>query len=76
MRVAKRPVHTTRNPALCDELLSFELFARGSDLRAALDDFQEHYDNTRAHFGPRGSTPLAFKEGLTTKSQEEEALQG
>lgn len=46
---------------LRDELLSCELFARGSELQAALNDFQEHYNNLRPHLGLGGLTPAKFK---------------
>lgn len=55
---------------LRDELLSCEIFARGSDLQAALDDFQDHYNNHRPHLGLGGLTPANFKKGLTTGSKE------
>lgn len=42
---------------LRDELLSCELFYRGSDLQSALDEFQEHYNNHRFHLGLGGLTP-------------------
>ena len=56
---------------LRDELLSCELFARGSELQAALDDFQDHYNNHRPHLGLGGLTPAAFKnrsQATTTKA--------
>lgn len=55
---------------LRDELLSCELFYRGSDLQAALDEFADHYNNRRPHLGLGGQTPMAFKAGLATQSEE------
>ena len=49
---------------LRDELLSCELFARGAELQAALDDFQDHYNHHRPHLGLGGLTPASFKKGL------------
>ena len=49
---------------LRDELLSCELFIRGSELQAALETFQDHYNNLRTHLGLGGLTPAKFKEGL------------
>jgi len=46
---------------LRDELLSCELFMRGSELQAALDDFVDHYNNHRPHLGLGGLTPAMFK---------------
>lgn len=36
---------------LRDELLSRVLFVRGSELREALTNFQDHYNNRRPHLG-------------------------
>jgi putative transposase len=47
---------------LRDELLSCELFMRGSELQSALDDFVEHYNNHRPHLSLGGLTPAVFKE--------------
>ena len=56
---------------LRDELLSCELFVRGSELQAALNDFQEHYNNLRPHLGLGGMTPALFKrESQATKPTE------
>lgn len=54
---------------LRDELLSFEIFVRGSELQAALNEFQDHYNKRRPHLGIGGLTPQAFKESLKTKIQ-------
>ena len=56
---------------LRDELLSCELFVRGAELQAALNDFQEHYNNVRPHLGLGGLTPAAFKEMSHTTPQTE-----
>ena len=56
---------------LRDELLSCERFASGGDLQAALDDFQEHYNNQRPHLGLGGSTPARFKERSHMRQNEE-----
>lgn len=56
---------------LRDELLSFEIFNRGSELQAALEDFQDHYNNHRPHLGLGGLTPASFKKGLTTTRETE-----
>jgi len=55
---------------LRDELLSCELFARGSELQAALDEFQEHYNHHRPHLGLGGLTPCNFRRGLHAKDPE------
>lgn len=55
---------------LRDELLSCEIFNRGSDLQSALDEFQDHYNNKRPHLGLGGLTPASFRKGLVTQSQE------
>lgn len=55
---------------LRDEMLSCELFYRGSDLQSALDEFQDHYNNHRPHLGLGGLTPANFKKGLVTQSEE------
>lgn len=47
---------------LRDELLSCDRFSNGAELQAALNDFQEHYNNERPHLGLGGSTPARFKE--------------
>ncbi len=46
---------------LRDELLSCELFMRGSELQSALHEFQDHYNNRRPHLGLGGLTPSDFK---------------
>ena len=56
---------------LREELLSFEIFNKGSELQAALNDFGDHYNNHRPHLGLGGITPLAFKESLKTKIQKQ-----
>lgn len=55
---------------LRDELLSCELFSRGSDLQSALDEFADHYNNRRPHLGLGGLTPARFKEGFHAQSEE------
>jgi putative transposase len=56
---------------LRDELLSFEYFSRGADLQAALENFQDHYNNHRPHRGLGGLTPAYFKEkSQATKIEE------
>jgi len=47
---------------LRDEVLSCELFMRGSELQAALNDHQDHYNNKRSHRGLGGLTPATFRE--------------
>ncbi|MFY9233523.1 MAG: integrase core domain-containing protein, partial [Fimbriimonadaceae bacterium] len=54
---------------LRDELLSCELFVRGSELQAALEDFSEHYNNQRPHLGLGGMTPPQFKKRSLTQSR-------
>lgn len=59
---------------LRDELLSCENFTCGSELQAALDDFQEHYNNQRPHLGLKGQTPASFKQrSLSTDEHNDEA---
>lgn len=55
---------------LRDELLSCEIFFRGAELQAALDDFQEHYNTRRPHLGLGGKTPLDFKKGFQGQCEE------
>jgi putative transposase len=55
---------------LRDELLSMEVFTRGSELQSSLQDFQEYYNHHRPHLGLKGLTPAKFIEGLKTKAQE------
>lgn len=55
---------------LRDELLSCEIFFRGAELQAALEDFQDHYNNRRPHLGLKGSTPMDFKRGFQTQCKE------
>ena len=59
---------------LRDELLSCELFARGSELQVALNDFQDHYNNHRPHLGLGGWTPVNFRKGLLAIHPEAETL--
>ena len=59
---------------LRDELLSCELFARGSELQVALNDFQDHYNNRRPHLGLGGLTPVNFRRGLQATNPEAETL--
>ena len=59
---------------LRDELLSCELFARGSELQVALNDFQDHYNNHRPHLGLGALTPVNFRKGLLATNPEAEAL--
>lgn len=59
---------------LRDELLSCELFVRGSELQAALNDFQEHYNNHRPHLGLQGLTPASFKKGLQLTTTKESVV--
>lgn len=56
---------------LRDELLSCELFGCGSELQAALTDFQDHYNQHRPHLGLGGLTPARFKEELQATKQTE-----
>jgi putative transposase len=56
---------------LRDELLSCELFHRGSDLQSALDEFQDHYNNRRPHLGLGGLTPARFREEFAIQCEEE-----
>lgn len=56
---------------LRDELLSCELFMRGSELQTALDDFQDHYNNHRPHLGLGGLTPASFKQRLQSTPEAE-----
>ena len=55
---------------LRDELLSCELFIRGSDLQAALETFRDHYNNLRPHLGLGGLTLAKLKEGLNATKTE------
>lgn len=56
---------------LRDELLSCELFVRGSEPQTALDDFGEHYNHFRPHLRLGGLTPAAFKQRLQTTTETE-----
>lgn len=56
---------------LRDELLSFEIFYRGSELQAALSEFHDHYNKRRPHLGIGDFTLQAFKESLKTKMQKQ-----
>ncbi|MGI8924216.1 MAG: integrase core domain-containing protein [Fimbriimonadales bacterium] len=56
---------------LRDELLSCELFARGSELQAALEAFSEHYNHFRPHLGLGGLTPAGFKQRLQATKETE-----
>lgn len=58
---------------LRDELLSCELFVRGTELQAALTEFQDHYNHHRPHLGLGGLTPANFKE-KSQATQSEEAI--
>lgn len=49
---------------LGDELRSCELFARGTQVRAVLDDFPDHYNNGRPRLGLGGLTSAGFGNGL------------
>lgn len=59
---------------LRDELLSTELFARGSELQVALNEFQDHYNHQRPHLALGGLTPANFKMKSQAKKTNEETL--
>lgn len=55
---------------LRDELLSCEIFNRGAELQAVLDDFQDHYNHRRPHLGLGIKTPMDFKKGFQEQCKE------
>jgi putative transposase len=56
---------------LRDELLNMEIFPDGRDLRAHLNDYQDHYNRHRPHSGLGGLTPATYKEQIKIKMEAE-----
>lgn len=56
---------------LRDELLNMEIFPTGKDLQAHLNDYADHYNQTRPHSALCGSTPSAYKRALQSTMEAE-----
>jgi putative transposase len=55
---------------LRDELLNMEIFPTGKDLKAHLEDFEDHYNNHRPHSALGGLTPANFRRKLQATIEE------